>query len=243
MLVRIEPKLIFNNSASKPPARIERWALRLTQFDFEVEHRPSEANVADYFSRHPVGSQVTPEDTGELKTENYINLVVQNSLPLNISLSEVIESTKKDSQLILLAEWLKKPKRDKLPSELQTYEQHFDKISQTASGIFLYENRIVLPTDLRERAIKIAHKPHMGSTKTKALIREKIWFPDIMKWVEEEVNGCYACQANSIRQHYEPLKPSRMPDAAWQNISADFYGPMSDSTYWLVTVSVSILDG
>lgn len=57
----------------------------------------------------------------------------------------------------------------------------------------------------------------------------------MMKRVEEVVNGCYACQANSIRQHFEPLKPSRMPEAAWQNIYADFYGPMSNSTYWLVT--------
>lgn len=39
-------KLIFNNSASKPPARIERWALRLTHFDFEVEHRPSVRTIS-----------------------------------------------------------------------------------------------------------------------------------------------------------------------------------------------------
>ena len=42
-------QLIFSNSAMKPPAGIERWALRLTQFDYEILHRPSEAN--DYFSR------------------------------------------------------------------------------------------------------------------------------------------------------------------------------------------------
>ena len=123
-------------------ARIERLVLR-TQFEFEVEHRPSEANVADYFSRHPVGSPAKPEETGELYTENYINLVVQNSLPLNISLSEVVESTKKDNQLILLTEWLSKPNVDKLPSELKAFEQHLDKISKTESGILLYENRII----------------------------------------------------------------------------------------------------
>ena len=32
--------LIYGNSKSKPPARIERWALRLTPFDFEIVHRP-----------------------------------------------------------------------------------------------------------------------------------------------------------------------------------------------------------
>jgi hypothetical protein len=46
-------QLIFSNSAARPPARIERWALRQTQFDYEIIHKPSEANVADYFSRQP----------------------------------------------------------------------------------------------------------------------------------------------------------------------------------------------
>jgi hypothetical protein len=32
--------LIYGNSKSKLPARIERWALRLTSFDFEIVHRP-----------------------------------------------------------------------------------------------------------------------------------------------------------------------------------------------------------
>ena len=45
-------RLIFKNTKSRPPARIERIALRLSQFDYEV-HKPGETNTADYFSRHP----------------------------------------------------------------------------------------------------------------------------------------------------------------------------------------------
>ena len=45
-------QLIFSNPLSRPPARIERWALRLMNFDFEIIHRPGKFNIADYFSRY-----------------------------------------------------------------------------------------------------------------------------------------------------------------------------------------------
>ena len=32
--------LIYGNASSRPPARIERWALGLPQFDFSTVHRP-----------------------------------------------------------------------------------------------------------------------------------------------------------------------------------------------------------
>ena len=37
--------LIYSNAKSKPPARIERWALRLTPFDFEIVYRPGVSNM------------------------------------------------------------------------------------------------------------------------------------------------------------------------------------------------------
>lgn len=217
-------KLIFNNTVAKPPARIERWALRLTQFDYEVEHRPSEANVADYFSRHPVRTPIAQESAGELKTENYINLIVQNSLPFNISLSEVIEATKRDHILQSLAKWLSEPSRRALPTELKTFEHSLNKISVTQNGLLLHDFRIILPLELRERAIKLAHRPHMGITKNKAFNSNKLWFPNMSSLVEEEVKGCHACQTNDLRQHFEPLRPTRMPDVAWQNLSIERFG-------------------
>jgi hypothetical protein len=48
-------QLILSNTKSKPPARIERMALCLDQFEYKVKHRPGNTNVADYYSRHPCG--------------------------------------------------------------------------------------------------------------------------------------------------------------------------------------------
>jgi hypothetical protein len=46
-------EIIFNNGKSRPPARIERWRLRLQPYDFTVTYRPGSNNPADYMSRHP----------------------------------------------------------------------------------------------------------------------------------------------------------------------------------------------
>ena len=47
-------ELIFNNPNSRPPARIERWNLRLQQYNFKVKYPPGISKPADYVSRHPV---------------------------------------------------------------------------------------------------------------------------------------------------------------------------------------------
>ena len=68
-----------------------------------------------------------------------------------------------------------------------------------------------MPKSLQQRAIDIAHETHLGLTKTKALIREKIWFPNIDKMVKDTVDRCIACQAVSRTSPPEPLTVTEMP--------------------------------
>jgi hypothetical protein len=45
-------ELIFNNPQSRPPARIERWNLRLQDYDFNVRYTKGLDNPSDFLSRH-----------------------------------------------------------------------------------------------------------------------------------------------------------------------------------------------
>ncbi len=69
-------EMIFKTPNSTPPARIERWALTLSQFDFQVVHRPGKFNMADFLSRH----QCEPSSTSII-AERYINMIVNYSTP------------------------------------------------------------------------------------------------------------------------------------------------------------------
>ena len=91
-------QMILSNTNSRPPPRIERMALRLTQFDFTVCHRPGNENVADYYSRHPCSPGATAF-LEELKSEQYIRTIVHCAMPDAVTMAAVAEATVGDSEL------------------------------------------------------------------------------------------------------------------------------------------------
>lgn len=46
-------QFIYGGSKGRSQARIERWDLRLSPYDFQIEHRPGKDNPADILSRNP----------------------------------------------------------------------------------------------------------------------------------------------------------------------------------------------
>ena len=79
-------ELIFFNPNSKPPARIQRWALRLQAYTFTVKYKPGPTNIADYLSRHPLPSQPQRE---RLIAEEYVNYLVGHDVPKAMTLKEI----------------------------------------------------------------------------------------------------------------------------------------------------------
>jgi hypothetical protein len=228
-------QLIFANTKSKPPARIERMALRLSQFDFEIQHRPGATNMADYYSRHPGKSTAASAFLEELKTERYLNMICKSIMPQALSRNELAEAVKADTELQHLIKYLEvNSDAEKLPESLAAYKAVFSELNMTQDGVLLRGQQLVIPVALRDRVIQLAHVGHQGIVKTKALIRSRVWFKGIDRLVEERVNKCRECQANVDKRVYEPMRPSVLPAGPWQQVSGDFYGPLSDGTYWFV---------
>ena len=68
---------------STPPARIERWALKLQPYNFTVIYRAGKNNPANYMSRYP--STTTQHSSREAKVAEYINFVTTNAVPKALS--------------------------------------------------------------------------------------------------------------------------------------------------------------
>ena len=73
--------------------------------------------------------------------------------------------------------------------------------------------------------MKLAHEGHQGITKTKALLREKVWWPLMGKQVEEEVKHCMPCLSLSPDEKPEPINISEMK-GPWETVHIDLYGPL-----------------
>ena len=89
---------IFNNPKSKPPARIERWILRLQPYSFRVIYKSGLTNEADYLSRHPIGV-TKKESSEECIAEEYISYIVEHTIPKSMTLKEIQQEAKKDREL------------------------------------------------------------------------------------------------------------------------------------------------
>ncbi|CAB4045358.1 Hypothetical predicted protein, partial [Paramuricea clavata] len=179
--------MILSNPKSKPPARIERWNLRIQDFDFNVVYTSGANNASDFLSRHPLSRDV--DHTQEDAAENYVNSLTTHAIPKAMTLQEIKDETKKDKTLQGLREqlWDSKPKWHELNTDnddIHKYINVRDELTiNDEADIVLRGSRIVIPHSLQHRAISIAHEGHQGLVKTKQLIREKIWFPGIDKAV------------------------------------------------------------
>ncbi|XP_044170588.1 uncharacterized protein K02A2.6-like [Acropora millepora] len=215
---------LFNNPSSKPSARIERWLLELQQYCFTVEYRPGASNPADYASRHPVGD---PESHSyDVESEGHISFVARNATPKAVTLSEIESATAEDSMLQAVMSAVKsgcwhKASHNISLSELSRYEQVKEQLTCTDT-VLLKSDRLVIPATLQERIVDIAHEGHLGIVKTKALLREKVWFPCMDKMVETKVKACLPCQVVTPVYTREPLKMSVLPDNPFDQVSVDF---------------------
>ena len=232
----------LNNPNSKVPLRIERMTLRLQGFTFDLKHIKGECNISDYSSRHPF------QATQDRKIEEYVNLVANYSCPNALTLDEIKKETLKDPVLQAIAKlhsnnsWYKLDNVDNHP-ELKPYHHVLKKYIRIAdqltispnSDLIMRSNRIILPEAYQRIAIKLAHQGHMGIVKTKALLRSKVYFPDLDRLVEEQVQNCLPCQAvGNPKPPLLQITPS--PDEVWHTLNVDYLGPIPDGSYLFVAI-------
>ena len=236
-------QFIFNNPKSKPPARIERWNLRLQGYDFKAVHTEGSRNPSDYLSRH--SSLKERENT---IAEEYINFLSSNAVPKAMTLKGIQQATTQDktpqcvAYLIRNSSWnklydLPQEYKEANQTELNLFKRVKDELTVNDElTIVLKGSRIVIPEQLREKAVSIAHEGHQGLVKTKQLLREKVWFPGIDKYVKRVVDTCITRQANGPENRPDPLQMSQLPPAPWHTLHMDFCGPFPSGEYLFVVI-------
>ena len=223
-------QLIYNNPQSPPPAQIERWFLRLQQYNFQVIYKKGSDNPADFLSRHP-----QPKVPKRSIAEEYMNFVTVQAAEAAIPLTVIGEHTSKDSNLIAVRKAVESGDwTDELVKPCFKIKEEI--AVDNKNGVVLRGTRIIIPRTLQTRIVKLAHTGRQGLAKTKALLRQHAWFPNMDKAAKMEIETCLPCQVNRPSNSPEPLLSPQMPDRPWQIIHADFYGPLPTGQYIIVLI-------
>ena len=213
------------SAQSNPPPRIQRWVLRLQSYNYTIKYSPGSSNPADCLSRN---RNLTKTTSDENIADLYINHVTSNAVPVSMSLEEIEQHTLQDKILqrvtqSLTSNW------DKQFKPYFTIRDH--------NNILLKENQIIIPSTLTNKILQIAHQQHQGITKTKALLRTKVWWPAMNQDVENLIRHCHTCQViTPSTTSRQPLQMTNLPTENWEYLSTDLKGPLHSGEYILALI-------
>ncbi|CAB3985042.1 Transposon Tf2-9 poly, partial [Paramuricea clavata] len=209
---------------SKPTsARLERWRLRLQEYDFHVIYRPGPSNLADPLSRLPKdGKEGSKRSNMEACADRYVHYMTQAQTPNAMKLEDIQRETLADPELQQIKQNLQNNQVYKLP---KAYKLIAHELCITDQDILLRGDRIVLPNKLRQQTISLAHEDHTGMVRCKQRLRSKLWWPEMDKQVEERIRCCHPCQLVSKSPRPEPMEPTKLPKKPWSKLAIDVCGP------------------
>ncbi|XP_055543013.1 uncharacterized protein K02A2.6-like [Wyeomyia smithii] len=118
------------------------------------------------------------------ESEHYL-CAIEDSLAA-ITLDEIRTETANDESLSAVVEAI----HSQIWPPILYHYQSFSKELGVINGIIVRDDRIVLPSKLRSRALDIAHRGHPGVVGMRRNLREKVWWPYMDRDVGDRIQEC-----------------------------------------------------
>ena len=118
------------------------------------------------------------------------------------------------------------------PPEVRAYFKVRHELSVRTDNVVLRgSQQVVVPGQLRQRYLELAHSAHDGIVRMKQTLRDLAWWPGITRETEELCRSCALCQSSdhvlSQRSRPAPMQPVELPDRAWSKLGIDIVGPIN----------------
>ena len=215
-------------------ARIQRWALTLSAYHYEICYKPGADHAnADGLSRLPVSNHVTT-----VPLPGDVLLLFQTLQSTPVRADQIRQWTDTDPILSrirrnVLSGWV-----DSDDPELQPYQLRAAELS-VQDGCLQWGSRVVVPEKGREAVMSLLHEGHPGITRMKRLARGYVWWPGMDTALEVAVQTCTECQKNQKSPARAPMHPWEWPDCPWARIHIDYAGPVRGKMILVVVDSHS----
>ena len=213
MVTDHKPLLSILNAKSAVPsiaaARMQRWAIFLSAYQYDIEYKSSKANAnADCLSRLPIQGDTELEDPVTVFQISHVD-----DLPVTVA-----QAISKDPVLVkvyqyVMEGWPHKP----VEENIKPFYQRKDQLSAD-QGCLLWGLRTIM----QARMLKELHSAHAGMVKMKAVARSIIWWPRMDQEIEETVSKCDSCAEHRNLPPQAPLHSWPWASHSMQRIHIDF---------------------
>jgi transposase InsO family protein len=214
-------------------SRLNRWALLLAEYNYQIEFVSTNQMAADFLSRHPTQeAEIEPNDVD--KTINAIHQQNLDLLPLDTLTLE--RATRNDAVLSKVIHFLQTgwPSAAQLEgADLKQFHTIREGL-QEKRGIVMYGARVVIPKELRPAILEELHRCHQGMVRTKANARQYVFWNNINEDIEEMIRQCQSCQEWAHSTPETIVTPTHWPKEPWVQLNIDLAGPMNGR--WILVV-------
>lgn len=221
--------MILSPTKGVPPlaaARMQRWALRLSAYTYDVEFRSSrEHGNADGLSRLPLDNQEQPA------TSSVFTIGQIQALP--VTAERIEATTRQDPILSRVHRYVRQGWPTSASEAVKPYWNRRLELS-TEGGCLLWGDRLIVPQKLRSRIVEELHQDHPGVVRMKAVARSYLWWPGLDRELEECAKSCISCRVVKSSPARAPLHPWLWPAKPWQRVHVDFAGPFMGKTFLIV---------
>ena len=243
LLTDHKPLLSIFGSKTGIPAhsanRLQRWALTLLGYDFEIQYRKTEIfGQADALSRLISDYPSSKEETviAAVATKDYaLETLTSVVRALPVTALDIQRATKEDPVLqqamnFVSSSW---PTKELAGDMKQLYNRR-DSLC-VVSDCLMFGDRVVVPYRLRSPLLRQFHSGHPGMNRMKSIARSFAYWPGLDDDIEAYVKRCASCQNAAKNPARLAPVPWPQPDKPWSRLHIDYAGPVN-GIYYLVLV-------
>ena len=105
----------------------------------------------------------------------------------------------------------------------ETVQDYFNYKEEVAvvDGLIIKGQCVLIPSDLRDEALKLLHSSHMGIVKTKDQARTSFFWPNINQDIESHLLECHPCAIFQEKQPKETLLNDPISSKPWNALAMD----------------------
>ena len=198
--------------------KLSNWALKLSDFDFEIIHIPSSNNaISDYLSR--------------LHEDSTVVNVLSTFCP-SFSDEVLLDAQKSDAHIQAGVSYVNDKKNFDVNS-LGALRRYRKMLHVSANGILFWKTKIVLPKKLRAVVLRSAHdhpmSGHFAEDRTWSNVTRHFFWPGAQNDVVNWVKSCRACNGFAVSRYVNrPLIPIESMER-FELVCYDLAGPFVPS--------------
>lgn len=225
-----------------PTSKLMRWAIKLSEYTFDIEHRPGSKHAnADALSRL-VESEPRDKTMPEMPT---VTTPLAEASVVDSEEDGIVKAQWSDVDLRPIIKYLRDRKLPKDNTKANRVVREAQHMELGDDGVLYHiwwpetkrywsttRHQVAIPHSWRARVLKECHDSvltggHLGFNKTHIKLRERYWWPRMFSDTRDYVLSCTMCQKRKGPQPIQAGEPqSIVTGEPWSTVGMDVFGPL-----------------